>query len=224
MLNFGLDLFKKQFKKQKEKFEARRLRKDLTTDVEKQIQFSLPYFLLLVFSTVVSTLGLLAGSAPVVIGSMLISPLIWSIFGISLGLVTRSTRFLMQALKSFFVGMVVVLLVSIIATRLIGFTEITGEIYARLNLSLIDVLVGLAAGTVGIIALYYPKASSPLYLTGVSIALSLLPSLATVGIGISHFHWQIALSAILLFGANVLATILASSAVLFLLKFHHFKT
>ena len=211
-------------KKKREQFKANKLRKKLSSNIEKQIQFSLPYFLLLVLSTIISTLGLIADNPPVVIGSMLISPLIWSVFGLSLGLVTLDLKIFGQALKSFITAFLIVILVSAVVSKISGISVLTSQIKMRLAPNLVDLLIGLVAGAAGIVALYYPKASSPLYMTGISIALSLLPSLAVVGIGLSNFDWQVAFLSLILFLTNVIGVVIASSFVLLLLKFQTIKT
>lgn len=102
------------------RLQPHQLRQNLVANIEKQIQFSLPYFLLLILSAVIATVGLVANNCPVVIGSMLLSPLIWSVYGLSLGLVTTNFTVLIQAVKSFLVSITMVLLISLLVTSLIG--------------------------------------------------------------------------------------------------------
>src|SRR6056297_3704459 len=51
--------------------------KELELKIHSQSHFSILYFVLLIVSTLVCTLGLLTNSTAVVIGGMLIAPLTW---------------------------------------------------------------------------------------------------------------------------------------------------
>ena len=70
-------------------------------DIEEEFTIRASYILLLGFSAVIATLGLLTNSASVVIGSMLISPLFWPVLGISLSIVLSDRRLIRKAIYSF---------------------------------------------------------------------------------------------------------------------------
>lgn len=59
------------------------LREEFLENVSEEIKLKGHYLLLLFFSTIIATLGLLTNSAAVVIGAMLISPLFWPILGLN---------------------------------------------------------------------------------------------------------------------------------------------
>ena len=123
--------------------------KDKAAVVRKLMQSSTPnfdFFYLVGLSVLMATLGLLVDSPAIVIGSMLIAPILYPILGIALGLVMSNIEVLTRSTVTLTKSVVISLGIAILATWLFGDGFVTGEMVARLDVSIVHVLVALVAG------------------------------------------------------------------------------
>jgi uncharacterized hydrophobic protein (TIGR00271 family) len=172
------------------------------------------YYVLLLASAGIAAFGLLANSAAVVIGAMLVSPLMAPIFGIALALSRGDLHLLRNAMISEFGGVLLIIGFAFILGLLPFALEVTPEMLARTKPSLIDLFVAFLAGLAGGLAMVDERTSPAL--PGVAIATSLTPPLATSGLSLAFGALDGAWGAFLLFFANFL-TILAVAAGIFIL-------
>lgn len=172
------------------------------------------YYVLLLASGGIAAFGLLANSAAVVIGAMLVSPLMAPIFGIALALSRGDLRLLRNALVAEFGGVLLIVAFAVVLGLLPFALEVTPEMLARTRPNLLDLFVAGLAGLAGGLALVDERTSPAL--PGVAIATSLTPPLATSGLSLAFGALDGAWGAFLLFFANFL-TILAVSAAIFIL-------
>jgi hypothetical protein len=84
------------------------------------------------------------------------------------------------------------------------------ELMARTSPNLLDLGIALAAGAAGAYGQVRRHAADAL--TGVAVAVALVPPLAVVGITLQLTEWQLAVGAGLLFLANVVGIVIAASA------------
>ncbi|HIK17997.1 MAG TPA: TIGR00341 family protein [Leptolyngbyaceae cyanobacterium M33_DOE_097] len=172
---------------------------------------SLDYLMLLVLSATISVLGLLADSAATIIGAMIVAPLMGPISGIAFSVVMANRRLLKRSLLSLIIGILMVIGVSMLISRLTGLTTLTAEIQGRTAPTLLDLGVALAAGAAGA----YAKSRRGIAdaLAGVAIAVALVPPLSVVGIGISLGSQGVALGALLLFATNLVGIVFSGSVI-----------
>ncbi len=182
-------------------------------NIEKEFTIRSSYILLLVFSAVIATLGLLTNSTSVIIGSMLISPLFWPVLGISLSIVFSDRRLIRKALYSFGVSIFTVFAVSFLVTKILPSMEPSQAILVRTNPTLVDLLIALAVSVIGILAIRYKGISQTA--TGVAISIALLPVLCVVGIGVSLESMSIFKGSLLLFLANAGAIVFVGATVMY---------
>ena len=193
----------------------------ITTDLLKSATSSFDYFLLVVLSCSIATLGLITDSPAVIIGAMLVAPLMAPIIGIGLASITGDISVARKSALAllFGTGLAVLLssLMMLINLRLpfIAFHEIPAEVMARTHPTPIDFAIAMAGGLAAAYAMTRPNISAAL--PGVAIATALMPPLCTVGIGIALGSAEIAGGAMLLFITNAL-TIAFASALVFLLR------
>jgi uncharacterized hydrophobic protein (TIGR00271 family) len=172
------------------------------------------YFVLIVLSCIIATLGLLLDSGAVVIGAMLVAPLMSPILAFSLGLVLGDVRLIRLSIEAVFKGVALAVIIAIFIGLLSPFKELTGEIMARTQPTLLDLAVALASGMAGAYALARKDVSAAL--PGVAIAAALMPPLGVVGLGLSLGNAQVTGGALLLFVANI-ASISLAGAIVFML-------
>ncbi len=190
------------------------VREDLTDNAEP----GRDYFVLIGLSSIIATLGLLLNSPAVVIGAMLVAPLMSPILGFSMGIVLGEVRLIRTSLESVFKGVMATVIVSMLVGLITPLKEMTSEILARTQPTLLDLFIALASGMAGAYALSRKDVSAAL--PGVAIAAALAPPLSVVGIGIAHGNLQAAGGALLLFITNLITISLAGVIIFTLLGIH----
>jgi len=168
---------------------------------------------------------LLANSAAVIIGAMIIAPLMSPILSMSYGVVAGKGALTMRSLLTVVTGTLLTIGIAFIFTEAIGWKLAGSEIIARMRPSLLDLGVAVAAGAAAAFAYTRPGVSSAL--AGIAIAVALVPPLCTVGIVMSLGQEASAevglaqdnLSArgpFLLYLTNIIGIVFAGSLVFFL--------
>lgn len=185
----------------------------LNRDLWRWAEPGLNYYMLLFLSGVISTLGLLANSSATIIGAMIIAPLMGPITSVAFAIAMGNRRLMKRAALTIFSGVMVTILTAALITFLVGLDRLTPEIRIRVQPTLIDLGVALAAGAAGAFAKSRQRVSDAL--PGVAIAVALVPPLSVIGIGIAMPSRPVALGSTLLFVTN-LASVIFSGALIFL--------
>lgn len=176
---------------------------------------------LIVLSTTIAGLGLVANSSAVVIGAMLVAPLMTPILAVAAAAVHGQTRRLGVSTAVLVGGTLAAVatgwLVGAAAPGTITVDELTSELLARTSPSLLDLGVAVAAGLAGGYVLTHPRAGSSL--PGVAIAVALVPPLATVGITLQIGAIDQTRGALLLYTTNLVAIILSAMVMMLLSGF-----
>jgi len=186
------------------------------------------FFLLVVLSCTIATLGLVTDSAAVIIGAMLVAPLMSPIVGLSLASVVADRRTFQRAVVALVEGALLAITLSALLAwlaRILPFNalnELPREVLARTRPTPFDLAIALAGGAAVAYALAQPHLSAAL--PGVAIATALMPPLCSAGIGIATRRSDVALGALLLFLANFAAIWFAGIVVFILLGFRPLRT
>lgn len=144
---------------------------------------TLSFFVLLAVASAIATFGLLANSAPAIIGAMIIAPLMTPIMGLSYGVVQFRWSQIMRSAITVLLGVTVVIAISYISARFIEIKVAGTEMLSRAFPSLLDLGVAMAAGAAGAFSL--SRESIRNSLAGVAISVALVPPLAVAGIGLA---------------------------------------
>ena len=177
------------------------------------------FFMLIILSCTIATLGLITDSLAVIIGAMLVAPLMSPIMGLSLASVVGEQRLFKRAISALVEGMLLAILLSCILAFILYhlpfgiLEEIPNEVLVRTRPSPFDLVIALAGGAAAAYALAMPKLSAAL--PGVAISTALMPPLCTIGIGIGIQNANVIFGATLIFLTNLLA-ISFSGIVIFL--------
>jgi uncharacterized hydrophobic protein (TIGR00271 family) len=183
------------------------------------------FFLLVLLSAGIATLGLLTNSPAVIIGAMLVAPLMSPIIGLGLASLTGDGRLLKDATSALLRGAILAILFAMLLTWVdinlpffyFQADNLPAEVLARIRPSPLDLAIALMGGLAAAFALAMPNISAAL--PGVAIATALMPPLCTVGIGLATRMWHVAGGAFLLFLTNAITIAFASSLVFFALGF-----
>ncbi len=149
-------------------------------------QASIPsfgFFFMLGLATAIATFGMLANSAPAIIGAMIIAPLMAPIMSLAFGIVDFDRHLIARSAVSVVSGVVLVVVFAYTATLLFGLRIAGSEILSRTSPSLLDLGVAVAAGAAA--AFSYTRRSIVSSIAGVAIAVALVPPLAVSGIGLA---------------------------------------
>ncbi len=185
-------------------------RQELYGTIEAEIKVTKIYLALIIFSSVVASVGLLGANPVVIIGAMVIAPLIGPFMALSLATTLADRDLAKNALKASFAGLAVVVGLSTALGYIFSVDPSNSEIASRLRVNLVDMILALASGAVGALALT-SRASGTLI--GVAISVSLLPPLVTFGLMLGSGKILLASSALMLFMVNVICVNLAGTAV-----------
>jgi uncharacterized hydrophobic protein (TIGR00271 family) len=168
----------------------------------------------LVLSVAIATFAIIQDSTAVVIGAMLIAPLMVPILGLAGALVNGWSRRAWQSTLLLVGGVTASVLLSYSLAAwtpaVIAF-ETNTQITSRVNPSLPDMLIAIAAGAAGAFATVNARVASSL--PGVAIAVALVPPLAVVGVTLGGGRFNDAAGAMLLFLTNFVAIVLSAAVV-----------
>ncbi|WP_319419638.1 TIGR00341 family protein [Pleurocapsa sp. FMAR1] len=172
---------------------------------------SFSFHFMLGLSAIIATLGLLANSAAVIIGAMIVAPLMGPIVGMAYSTAMGNRRLLRRSSFTLLKGILLTIGVSWLATSIIGLDTVDSEIMSRVKPTLIDFGIAMAAGAAGAFA--NTRRSISTAMPGVAIAVALVPPLSVVGIGMAQGEADIAFGALLLFLTNLICIIFFGSLV-----------
>jgi uncharacterized hydrophobic protein (TIGR00271 family) len=144
----------------------------------------LSYWIQVLFSAGIATLGLVLNSPAVIIGAMLISPLMGGILANGLALAAGDVVLAIRSLLNLILSCLVAISFAVLLVSLLPFKEITSEILARTQPNLLDLVVALFSGAVGSVAICKEPKGVATSIPGVAIAVALMPPLCVVGYGI----------------------------------------
>lgn len=185
---------------------------------------SLDFFLLLVMSAIIVSLGFLLDNIIIIIGGMLITPILFPILSFAMGVVVGDFKLIKRSATILIQSIILVILISFVISLVSYFyidKTLSSEVFSKIYPSLAYFLIAFVSGGAMAYALARPGLSE--ILPGVAISVSLIPPLTVIGIAFSVFKWQMMTNALELFFLNLLGIIFASLIVFALLKFYEVR-
>jgi uncharacterized hydrophobic protein (TIGR00271 family) len=182
---------------------------DLIQGLRQGSKLGTDFVTMLCLATVVASVGLLQDSPAVVIGSMLLAPLMTPMIGCGFALAQANQSLGRRALATIVVGLLLTLSISFIIGLITPGAELTPQVYARGEPTVLDLIVALASAAAAAYALARPNLVGSI--AGVAIATALVPPLCSVGLSIAYQDFQNAFGASLLFLTNFLAIVLGAA-------------
>lgn len=176
---------------------------------DNQLPFYKRMAYLLIVSTIIACCGLMADSAAVVIGAMLVAPMMRPVMIASAAITLGWTQHLYQALiLTFLMALAAVGIASVFALVSPDVVTIPGQVLARTTPTYFDLVIALAAGSGGAFTMTHKESNA---IPGVAMAVALLPPLASTGILLVFDQNDLALKAFILFFTNFAAMVLAAT-------------
>ncbi len=183
----------------------------LTAMMHRDAQETTSYWLQLVVSIGIATLGLVVDSTAVIIGAMLVAPLMGPIVGLAMGLAAGSPFLVLRSAARVGASVVVTVGGAAAITLLLPFHELNNEIAARTSPTVLDLVTAAFCALAGVYASLRPGSDTAATAAGTSIGISLVPPLCASGYGMGTAAGPIAGGAALLFLTNLVAIIVVGT-------------
>ena len=182
----------------------------------EQIRPSRDYYILVVGAVGFALGALFLDSTPTLIGAMVVAPLAYPILGLGLGAAARDGKLFFHALALLTVSLVAAIVLAFLGTHLFGYLRVDVISMTFIAHPILDLAVALIAGAIAAYGLARPKVGGAM--TGVGIAVSLMPPLVATGAYLADGLYPSSLDAFLIFLMNVLGIFIASLAVFSILR------
>ncbi len=187
-------------------------REELLSELEKNSQLNLNFFILVFLSTIVAAVGLVKDNVAVVIGAMVIAPLLGPNLSLALGTALGEKNLMWQSVKTNFAGLAWTLVLSILVGLLWPVNLHSHELMARTEVGLDSVALALASGAAAVLSLTTGLSS---VLVGVMVAVALMPPAVALGLMLSSGQFTLATGALMLLAINVVCLNFAANLVFF---------
>jgi len=181
--------------------------------LQSSSRWNFDFLALMALSTTIAALGLIANSAAIVIGAMLVAPLMSPLLGASLALVQGNFPLIRSASRAIVLGFFVALSIGAVIAWLVPGTGMTSELLSRGGPTLLDMAVAFFSGMAAAYCTARPTLSAAL--PGVAIAAALVPPIATTGISLASGEVDIAQGSAILFATNVVCIVLGGMIAFF---------
>lgn len=186
-------------------------REEIYQDVIVNSRISWTFLLFVFLSAIIGSVGLLRGNIAVIIGAMVIAPFLGPLTGVGLATVMGEFPLAKSSGLAAIVGIVLVITLAMITGMYSDVDlSIMPEIALRADVRLEDVLIALAAGCAGALAI---TLAMPSAFVGVTVAAALLPPMLSFGLLLGGGYYTEAAGALLLVVANIVCIVTASLAV-----------
>jgi len=193
-------------------------RDEVVASIAKGVEFRGANLWVLIFATMIASLGLTVNSPAVIIGAMLVSPIMGPIMGVGLSLGISDFDLLKKSLRNLGLMFVVAIVASTLFFFVSPLSTNSSELLARTTPTTYDVLIALFGGLAGMVAQTRQDRTSTV-IPGVAIATALIPPLCTAGFGIATGQLRFFIGAFYLFFINSVFIALATYLVVRFLKY-----
>lgn len=194
-------------------------KKQAVADVLEHARPDRDYYVLLVGSILIAIGAIFTDSIPVLIASMILSPLANPILALGLGLAAGNVRLVVRALTLLVLSSIAALGLAAAAVVLFNNDRVPDILISFNGNTAIAVTVAVVCGAIAAYGSMRPKVASAA--TGVAIAVSLMPPLVATGIGLAPGGTPFS-GALALFLLNVVGITLSSAVVFWLMSVGRF--
>ena len=180
----------------------------------------LAFWMVLLLSGAIASLGLALNATAVVIGAMLIAPLLGPVLGLAMALAVGDGRLAVQTGIIIALGTLGVIAVGAGLTLVLPFQTVTDEILARTRPTTLDLAIAVASGLAGAVVTLTREKRLSASIPGVAIAVALIPPLGVAGFGLGTGRMELTEGAVLLFGANLGGIVLSGMLAFLVIGMH----
>jgi uncharacterized hydrophobic protein (TIGR00271 family) len=193
-------------------FEARVSLQEIKSTIGAGSKPSFNYFIFIILAALIAGVGLILDNPVIIIASMILSPLLGPVLGVSFGIISKNRLMIKNGLTSQVAGMVIAMgigiLVGGLATLASGSQTPTPEMIARTFPNYFDIIIAICSGIAVGFCITGPIAANLVgvatNLVGVAIAVALMPPAVNVGTALMFNDAVLALGSLLLLLLNIL--------------------
>ncbi len=198
--------------------------KDRNRAVEDIIESSSPrksFFVMIAVSAALATMGIIDDNVAVIIGGMMVAPMLSPILAIALGIEMVDNKLIYRSFKVVALWTIYALGASLVFALLlnqgkVNMEQLNHEMSLRVSVGLSTILVALVAGFGASLSVVRSELAK--FMSGVAIAVALIPPISTSAIGISILNFRIFYNAFASFVINLIGIILAALVVFSLVR------
>jgi uncharacterized hydrophobic protein (TIGR00271 family) len=176
------------------------------------------YYTLLTLSTFIVASGLLLDNAFIIIGGMLVTPVLSPLLVLALGLAIGEPNAIKNEIVLILKSFLLIILGSLFLALIFGTPGLPDILDNTVRTATLYFIVALAAGTAATFA--WARREIAEILTGIAIAVSLVPPLSLIGLALASLNLETARFYFMISLFNLLGVIVGSLIVFSLLKFH----
>ncbi|PKM91308.1 TIGR00341 family protein [Candidatus Falkowbacteria bacterium HGW-Falkowbacteria-1] len=166
----------------------------------------LDFYLMVSLSSIITSLGLIADNLALVIAGMIVAPLLSPILAISLGCVITNFKVFWRSFKIFALSLFVAVFVSTLVGTVFNINVEEILLIKEMNISWLTFAIALTAGITASYA--WTRTNSKDYLSGIAIAVTIIPPLTSIGLIIPSFNLELLSHVSMFFLMNVLGIFL----------------
>lgn len=188
-------------------------REALYDQIFKGAQTNTDYYLLVLLSIIVATIGVVTSNVAIIIGAMVIAPLLGPNLALSFGVILGEKDMIRQAVKANTIGLGMTLLLTFIAGLFLepGLLLESAEFIARTDVGFGGIVLALASGAAAVLSLTSGVSST---MVGVMVAVALMPPAVVIGMAAGAGMWPASFGATLLLAINIICVNISVQLVL----------
>ncbi|MGF1538354.1 MAG: TIGR00341 family protein [Elainellaceae cyanobacterium] len=188
-------------------------REELYTDIIASIEVSWRQNIMVLLSTLIAAVGLLQNSQTVIIGAMVIAPLLKPNMALAVATTLDDLSLGLRTLRTGLLGIGLAIALSTTIGSVFPVDPSLSEIAMRTDIQLTDVILALASGAAGSLAVTTGETNA---VVGVMVSVALLPPLVVFGLLLGSGQWQWLFGSGLLVLTNLVCLNLAAVIVLWI--------
>ncbi len=179
---------------------------EIESTIKEGMELNIEFYLFIMIAAFIAGAGLILNSAAVIIGSMIISPLMGPILGVSYGMISKNyilvKKGILGQLLSVIIAIGIGVLLASLAFLIYSSPSITNEMMSRNFPTIFDLIVSIGAGLAVGFAISGKIQSS---LVGIAIAVSLMPPAVNIGVTLIYGNLLLSFGSFVLLMSNILA-------------------
>ena len=166
------------------------------------------FYILVVGAILLALGGIFTDSIPVLIASMIVAPLMYPILATGLGVVVGDIKIVLRSLGMLLVSLVLAIGIAFIITHFFPILRIENTFISFGGSEIMSIAIAVISGVIATYGLVRSKVGGAM--TGIGIAVSLMPPLVATGIGIAENNFTLSYDAFVIFLLNFIGILLAS--------------
>ncbi len=166
------------------------------------------FYLLVIGASLFALFGIALDSIPVLVGSMIVAPLAAPILALGLGIAIFDKRTILRSIFTLIIASVGASVITAIVAHFLPEFSINGTFISFVTHPFYDITIALIAGAIA--GYGYVRAKVGGALTGIGVAVSLMPPLVASSIALSRFDFVLLQESSLIFVLNVVGILVGS--------------